>query len=249
MLLKEKIKQFKYSDNPFKKQIFYVLKPCWIILKLLTDARLRSEFLGKLKNNKQHYQISTFTKSNRYPLLFEQAKLYLQNIASPKILSFGCSTGEEVTTLAEYMPNATLIGVDINQWCIKQCIKNNKLTNQQFYHRFSREFESLTGFDAIFCMAVFQRPENRLNINNQVAVGFSFETFEKEIEILDAKLKPGGLMIIDNADFSFQDTKIADGYTPLQFERNQLLRNRPLFGPNHQKIAEKTFLYRVFKKN
>lgn len=248
MRLKEKIKQFKHSENIFLKTAFYTLKPFWMAVKLSTDARLRAEFLAKIKSNKYHYQVSTFTKEDRYPFLFRYCAQYLQQFVAPKILSFGCSTGEEVRTLGRYLPNAFIIGIDINKWCIKQCNKNNRKTNFFFYHRLSKEFKTLDSLDAVFCMAVFQRTENRTNKNNTTASGFNFELFEKELILLDSKLKVGGLLIIDHADFSFMDTVIAERYMPSEFEQNLLLRNRPLFNRDNIKISDVTFMCRVFVK-
>lgn len=249
MYLKEKIKKFKYSSKKGYRLIFQILQPCWFIFKLFIDDRLRAEYFAKIKKNKLHYQVSTFTQNNRYPLIFEQCTKYLRFFAMPKILSFGCSTGEEVKTLNDYMPHATIIGVDINEWCINQCRKNNTSPFHFFYSRISKEFENLQDLDAIFCMAVFQRTENRVNKNNTKAIGFSFEQFEREIILLDSKLKLKGLFIIDNADFNFMDTLVANRYTPLNFINNLLLRNRPMFNKKNEKIAEQAFLCRVFVKN
>ena len=97
-------------------------------------------------------------------------------------------------------------------------------------------------------MAVFQRTENRLRPDNAVAEGFTFERFEAELTTLDKKLKTGGLLIIDNTDFSFTDTQSASHYTPLDFEKNRIMRRRPLFDRNNTKISETQNNYRVFIK-
>jgi len=117
-----------------------------------------------------------------------------------------------------------------------------------FYNRKSRTFEILSDFDAIFCMAVFQRTVNRTSSNNQIVKGHTFEQFESEIKVLDRKHKVGGLFIIDHADFSFSDTSCAFYYKPQNFEQNQLLRRRPLYDKNDQKIADEQSNYRVFEK-
>ena len=38
-----------------------------------------------------------------------------------KILSYGCSTGEEVLTLRNYFPNAHIIGAEINKHSLAKC--------------------------------------------------------------------------------------------------------------------------------
>lgn len=247
----------------FKKLKLYLLRlgtPGWLVykglwlckvgIKVISNGRFRSETFYGIKPDRHHHQIYTYTAIDRYPDLFTETAKYfqVQNNPAPKILSFGCSTGEEVFTLGNYMPSATIIGIDINQWCVNQCRKKNNHPKHFFYNRNSGEFENSKDFDAIFCMAVLQRTENRTSVNNSVATGYTFSKFESEVMVLHKKLKAGGLFIIDEADFSFLDTRCADNYEPLQFENNQILKKRPLFDKNNQKQAESQLLHRIFLK-
>jgi hypothetical protein len=52
------------------------------------------------------------TALDRYPEIFAAAAAAAPN--ARRILSFGCSTGEECVTLANYFPNAQIVGTDIN---------------------------------------------------------------------------------------------------------------------------------------
>ena len=217
--------------------------------QFLINKQIRSEIITGLIFGNRYHQRSTFTIQNRYPFLFKACADYLSGVQNPRILSFGCSTGDEVYSIGEYIPHAEIVGVDINLWCIRQCNKKNKNPSYSFVHRFSKKFENAGDFDAIFCMAVFQRTENRTSNNNSTSQGYTFKQFEQEIVLIDAKLKQGGLMIIDQADFSFTDVVCSENYIPLNsFERNQMVRNRPLFDRNNLKIAESQNNYRVFVK-
>jgi hypothetical protein len=246
--LKEKVKRYKNSANISERFIYRFLTTLRMPYILLTNSRHRVELVAKWKNKSTHHQISTYTKSNRYPVVFKECSQYLQNIDSPRIISFGCSTGEEVRTLGQYIPNATIYGVDINQWCIKQCIKQNSSSSHYFYHRLSREFECLQNIDAIFCMAVFQKTDDRLPNKKDNTKLFTFSAFEEDILFLDQKLNTNGLLIIDHSDFSFMDTAVAKNYVPLNFEGNQLLRKFPLYGTSNLKISDEKYIYRVFVK-
>ncbi|MBF0610817.1 MAG: class I SAM-dependent methyltransferase [Magnetococcales bacterium] len=248
MDIKARIKLYKDSDFLLKRSVYWFALPFWRILQFFRDARFRAERVTRFRYNFFHHQGSTFTMLHRYPVLFRACAAYFSAHPNPKILSFGCSTGEEVVSLAEYLPTATIMGVDINEWCLSQCRKNNKNQKHNFYHRLSPEFVSAEGFDAIFCMAVFQRSENRINHNSDADPGFTFENFEQEIQFLDVKLKSGGLFIIDQADFSFADTALAARYVPLDIEKNRIVRNRPLFDKDNKKCADSQYLYRVFVK-
>jgi len=247
MRIKDGIIGLKKSDQPLAKVIYTILKFCWHLTKLLTNSPYRSIYITGRKFGTIYYQRSFFTQTNRYPELFRQSQLYFENLPIPEILSFGCSTGEEVFTIGEYLPNALVFGVDINAWCIKQCKKKYKNLRFVFNHSLSKEFDKSGNFDAVFCLAVFQRTENRTDISEK-AQGLTFEQFENQIAILDEKLKSDGLFIIDHADFSFADTACAINYKPLNFETNAIQRSRPLFDKYNNKTAETQMQFRIFVK-
>jgi SAM-dependent methyltransferase len=245
------IKEIRSEAKPHfigNRALYTFLRLAAFPLKFILSSRYRVEVLAHLKSSDNYLQRSPFTRYNRYPLLFAECKTYLSSITHPQILSFGCATGEEVFTLADLMPAAAITGVDINEWCLQQCRKKNISNECRFWHRSSTDFENADGFDAIFCMAVFQRTENRTQKKDTAAKGFGFDDFKREVQLLDSKLKPGGLLIIDHADFSFTDTACAGLYKPLGFEKNRLVRNRPLFNRDNQKVANMQNNYRVFVK-
>lgn len=248
MQIKKTVRQLRSSNFLVLRWLYFVLQWSYATVRITVNSRSRSEIFTRMKYGSDHLQNSTYTFSNRYPVLFKQVQQYFSKHEALRILSFGCSTGEEVFTLKQYIPKAAIIGVDINEWCIKQCRKRNDHNDCIFMNRTLDGFDDLSGFDAIFCMAVFQRSENRAKGYNTIVSGFGFEQFEKEIKILDTKLKEGGLLIIDNTDFSFEDTACAYKYIPLDFAGNRLKRNRPIFGSNNQKIAEVTNNNRIFVK-
>ena len=246
--LKKDVKQLKRSNRRVVRLGFLVLQKLWYAAQILTDGRFRSETVARYRFKGHYYQRSTYTTLNRYPILFEHCTAYFSKQMDVKILSFGCSTGEEVRSLGEYIPYAIILGVDINEWCLGQCRKRDTHTQHHYCHLLSSEFALAEGFDAIFCMAVFQRTENRNRADNAVARGFVFNEFERNIGVLDGKLKIGGLFVMDHADFSFEDTIYAHRYRPLQFEGNRVVNHRPQFGTDNLKTGNEQFNYRVFVK-
>ena len=247
MNLKRRLKALKNSDLRAGRFIYNALKLCNHLVKLLFNGAYRAVYVTNRKFGACYYQRSNQTQKNRYPLLFSHCAGYLKKNEAPFILSFGCSTGEEVFTLGEYLPDAHIMGADINAWCIKQCKKKYKGPRFSFKHSLSSDVKAAMGFDAIFCLAVFQRTENRTDTSD-IAQGLTFGQFEREILMLDEKLKPNGLFIIDHTDFSFTDTICSDWYQPLNFKGNQFLQRRPLFGRDNKKISEVQNNYRVFVK-
>ena len=59
------------------------------------------------------HQNENHTSLDRYPSLFAKTKGIQPN--PKKIMSFGCSTGEECTTLRKYYPEALIVGIEINR--------------------------------------------------------------------------------------------------------------------------------------
>ena len=90
------------------------------------------------------------TALNRYPEVFAAAAP-----GARRILSFGCSTGEECVTLAEYFPKAEIVGADINPVILLQARKHRS-DRIRFVYASDRILSGLGGFDAIFCMAVLR---------------------------------------------------------------------------------------------
>lgn len=245
---KQKIKRLEKSKLFIFRLTFKVFKAAYFTLKLLTKPSFRNETFSRIRFRKHFHQISHYTETNRYPDLFEICRDYFKDNTDTRILSFGCSTGEEVFSLGEYLPAAKIIGTDISKWCIKECLKKPHNDNFNFLHSKSEKFVRLDNFDAIFCLAVFQHPENRRESAGS-ASEYLFSQFEEQLIILDKKLKTGGLLFIDQCDFNFFETIVSKKYSPLNNENNRLLRERPIFDRENKKILDVTYIYRVFAKN
>jgi SAM-dependent methyltransferase len=245
---KEKLKSLKYSEYILSQRIYEILRIGNIILKFFTISSYRNQTISRVRYKKNFHQISHFTQENRYPDLFEIFCDYFKYQKPPYILSFGCSTGEEVYSLGKYIPNVKIVGTDISKWCVKECIKKYKDSRFIFLHSKSTILEQMKDFDAIFCLAVFQHTHNRTEFVN-TAIKYCFSQFEQQVIILDQKLKIGGLLFVDNCDFNFQETSVSKNYSPLKYETNKILRNRPLFNKYNTKISEVTDIYRIFIKD
>ena len=99
------------------------LVPLVRLCKFICNPQFRSEY--RLKRNGAHnlFQPYGTTFVDRYPRIFTFVKDQLANTAAPRLLSFGCSTGEEVFTLRRYFPQAEIVGIDINPRSIAHCRK------------------------------------------------------------------------------------------------------------------------------
>lgn len=221
--------------------------PAWVGYRILTSARYRSIFKASYLPVNGQRQVSTYTQADRYPDVFSACADFLGRESVSRILSFGCSTGEEVATLGSYMPKSEIVGLDINHWCIHQCKKKYNDPRFSFLVYTETEFEELGTFDAVFAMAVLQRVENRSN-GVMTAERYTFDEFTNDVGKLAARVKRGGLLIIDHADFSFGETTVAAAFEPLDVPGSLVSRLRPLFDKQDRKVADGYTLYRIFCK-
>ncbi len=245
---KEKIKKLKSSSNRFYRQIYFFARIGLIAMKFIFVSSFRNQTISVLKYRRHYHQVSNYTETNRYPDLFEICHKYLDGNENSNILSFGCSTGEEVFAIGNLMPNAKIVGVDINKWCIRECKKKSGSGKYIFLHSLSKKFDKQRSFDAIFCLAVFQHPDNCL-AETKIATKYTFRQFEEQLIELDLKLNPNGLLFIDQCDFDFRDTSLSKKYSILVTDNNLFERNRPVYDLNNCRAMEITFIPRVFKKN
>ena len=245
--IKKLIKPLRRSNHIFLRYVFFFLLSLKNFFNFFISTSYRSQSISKIRYKKHFHQISHYTEANRYPDLFEICRDYLREEMAPKILSYGCSTGEEVFSLSKYLPDALIVGTDISKWCIKEANKKNIEKKFLFLHSESKQFSLLDKFDAIFCLAVFQHTNNRDEYVTE-ATKYIFSQFEQQLIVLDKKLKTGGLLFIDNSDFDFLESKIVYKYFPLQMDNNKVLRERPLFNKSNNHISNTMEIYRVFKK-
>ena len=133
------------------------IKPIYIFLKKIYYWWLSLRFQTKTSSI---MQTAATTFMDRHPDIFEFLKTQYgdKNI---RIMSFGCSTGEECFSLRKYLPNARIIGVDINPKSIEIAKKNNLCDEKiDFITSSADELKKLEGFDAILGLSVLcKNPE------------------------------------------------------------------------------------------
>jgi chemotaxis methyl-accepting protein methylase len=78
----------------------------------LRTAEGRSRLWTQLAHGRQLHQTAPYTWRNRYPVLFNLAAELKPD--ARRILSFGCSIGEEIISLRIRFPRAEIVGAEIN---------------------------------------------------------------------------------------------------------------------------------------
>ena len=243
-LAKNLIRKGRISRNPIIrlsiKSLDIVRSIPYTIKRIITDKEFRAIFWMKTFKSKRVQQNTPLTCMNRYPVIFSACKDYLKDKENINILSYGCSTGEEVVTLREYFNNATIIGAEINSHSLEVCRSRNLDNKIKFIVSKESEISKYGKYDAVFCMAVLQRTPDTITSQGITSLKkiYPFEKFEKQIIELDRYVKKGGLLIIHFSQYYFEDTVVSkkykalgnynqDDYTSSIFDKNSNLIEEP----------------------
>lgn len=247
------IKKHRYSKNAIIKiciaALYVLVRGTRTTMRFCIDSDFRAIFLLQLLNSKNVHQTTAYTCIDRYPAIFSACSSYLSGKKDLKILSFGCSTGEEVLTLRKYFPTAEIIGVDVNRVSLAKCRKLPIDDRISFLYSDIREIEKHGLYDVIFCMAVFQREPFKIvseRISSLKKI-YPFEKFERKIIELDKMIKPQGLLVIHYTQYSIWDTAVASKYKALGLH-NQDNYLSPLFDKNSNLVINPPSLNTVFIK-
>lgn len=201
------------------------------ILRQLLTPEGRSIVWTKMRAGSALHQTTTYTASDRYPYLFEQARLLRPDAA--RILSFGCSTGEELVSIRSRFPRAEIIGAEING------------RSRRMAQTMVRADERCTvvapervdgNFDIIFCLAVLQREPHKVderNLENLTSL-YSFAKFDGIVRFLVDRLRPGALLCVEYAQYRIEDSTACDRMVPIP---NAPLISGSMFGRDGARLA------------
>lgn len=155
------------------------------------------------------HEPATRTRFDAHPDVLRAARAAIAGDA-PRLLSFGCSTGEELLTLRAYFPRAEIVGVDINPRCLRAA---RRRCRADAAIRVQHASAPIAGrFDGVFCLAVFDRRQLRDEATANADTIYPFAVFEGELRRLDALLRRGGVLALDGAGYRFGDTALAPRY-------------------------------------
>jgi 2-polyprenyl-3-methyl-5-hydroxy-6-metoxy-1,4-benzoquinol methylase len=161
------------------------------------------------------FQPYNHTLPNRYPWLFRYARACLGDTQDLRILSFGCSRGEEVFTLRHYFPAAAIKGIDIDPRNIVHCLaraRREKCAEVAFAAAATTEAEQAESYDAIFCLAVLCHGDLATSGAQRCDPLLRFEDFERMVVDFARCLKPGGLLLLHTTSFRFCDTSASKDF-------------------------------------
>lgn len=221
------------------------------LCKVLVSPSYRSVWRLKHSKPENLFQPYGTTKHDRCPGIFTFVREQLSGIASPRILSFGCSTGEEVFTLREYFPQAGIVGIDINPHSIAVCRKRFARTPDsriRFKLANSPAVEPESFYDAVFCMSVLRHGDLGASNAQSCAHLIRFADFEKTVAGFCRCLKPGGYLVIRGSNFRFTDTATATGFEAVFSVEAKFRADTPLYGLDNRRLPDIPYNDVVFLK-
>jgi SAM-dependent methyltransferase len=206
---------------------------------------LRRRFRRPVPGEFQPYY---FTRPDRYPWLFGFAAERLGSRPNLRILSFGCSRGEEVFVLRKYFPTAALKGIDIRPRNIALCrarMRAENFTNMTFEIAATTEGEPTSSYDGIFCLAVLVNGDLTTSAAQRSDPVLYFDSFERLVSDFARCLKPGGLLVLHTTNFRFCDTVVAGDFDVVHEADPKHLTLDVLFDRNNKLISDQRKRYRA----
>jgi hypothetical protein len=217
--------------------------------RFCVDRAYRSAILLRVFRSQNIHQSMVLTWMDRYPGIFSVCRDYFTGKPDPRILSYGCATGEEALTLRNYFPSACIVGAEINPYCLSVARKRKTDDRIVFVESHPARIQDLGPFDAIFCLAVLQRTPmlvDRKGIMNLKAI-YPFSKFEAKVTELDSWLNRDGLLIIYHSQYLFTDTSVASKYSPLLSAKDIRIKGS-LFDRDSVRLKDTLANHSVFVK-
>ena len=214
-------------------------------LHRLVDPELRSVERLRRSGTGELFQPFATTSEDRYPQLFDALAERLAHLPSPRILSFGCSTGEEVSAMRQRMPHARIVGIDLNPRSIG--IARRRDPNPLSDYRVASAPQDPDRFDAVLALAVFRHGLLESERPGDCAARLPFPRFAEGVAKLDAVLEPGGWFALWNAHFRFADAPAAAQYVRDPWSMQDQPPLQLLYGPDNRRldgITEDAVLFR-----
>ncbi len=211
------------------------------LLALKALLRLRRPLAGR-------FQPYSHTLPDRYPWLFRFATAELAQRDPLNILSFGCSRGDEVFSLHEYLPHATIKGIDVDPRNVALCRARARSALTTFDQAATTAREPSSSYDAIFCLAVLCLGDLTTSGAGRCDPYLRFADFERIVVDFARCLKPGGLLLLHTTNFRFADTAAAADFdVVLEADPTQLAPDA-IFDRNNRLLPGERYLPVAFRR-
>lgn len=216
-------------------------------VRLLINADARAALVTRLMHRSAIHQDVTLSWPDRYPRLFAEVAELLGDVARPKLLSFGCSAGEEVQSLKRMIPGARIVGLEINRAKLRACLKLPPDPDVSFFLSTPEAVAAHGPYDAVFCMAVLTRRPHEVERRKlaNIARLYPHERFRDQLRILVRALEPGGLLVVEHSLYLVEDAADELGLVPAG---GMWPAKGPRFDPTGALMADQPTIARIWRK-
>lgn len=224
----------------------------WRALRSVVDPHERAVKRAQTLSPGLLLQPSHYTSADRYPWLFKFLGEQLSKQEAVRILSYGCATGEELFSLQAYLPDAALVGIDINPRniaiCNRKFAKSGAKSDMQFRCAGSPAEEATNSYDAIMCLAVLRHGALQDQMPDDCAPWIQFAAVEKMVSELARCVKPGGYLAIWHSHFRFADMSVASQFRAVLSHDRSDREGTPLYGPDNRRLKGADYCDAIFQK-
>jgi len=202
------------------------------VVRLLGSAEGRGQLWARIAYGSEVHQTTPYTRAERYPELFDLAARLAPH--ANRILSFGCSTGEELISLRRRFPKAEIIGTEINPRS-RRIAARRLAADSGIVVLDPRSIEG--SFDVVLALAVLQREPHKIVEMDvrDLSAHYPFERFDSAMSALVERLRAGGLLCVAHAQYRVEDSSITDELEPIGISPRM---ERPLFGRNGRRLEQ-----------
>lgn len=211
-------------------------------IRRIRGAEGRALLWTRLANGAAVHQTSGTSWSDRYPELFDLAAKLAPD--ARRILSFGCSSGEELEALRRRFPDAGIVGAEINPRLRKLAAVRMAADPSVRVVAPGRIDGS---FDAVFALAVLQRLPDQVAKRGvmDLSRSYPFERFDAAVSSLGARIRPGGLLCVTNAHYRVEDSSAAALFDAVD---GSPAMPHPLFGRDSRRLSPDAVARSIFRK-
>ena len=192
------------------------------------------------------------TSEDRYPEVFTWLQREVEDSESVRLLSFGCSVGDEVFSLRRYFPEAYIVGIDISRGNISECRRRQQRQGDErmhFLRAASGDHEPNDHYDAVLCMAVLRHGNLGYSRPLSCKHHITFEAFDATVSQLARCLKVGGYLVIEHSNLRFRDSSCAGEFDVVAKRQLPTVdRPTPLYGPDNLLLTDQEYEEIIFRK-
>jgi SAM-dependent methyltransferase len=197
------------------------------------------------------FQRYSHTLPDRYPWLFKFSAAQIVASQPLRLLSFGCSRGDEVFALRRYFPHADIKGIDVDPHNIDLCeqrARQERVAGVSFSVAATTAAEPSASYDAIFCLAVLCLGDLTTSHAQRSDPQLYFQDFERVVCDFSRCLKPSGLLLLHTTNFRFCDTSIAGDFDMLLEAEPAQMADDVQFGRDNRLLPDPRYRAVAFRK-